>query len=138
MRRLGILAAVLLLASACIKEAPEQVGGAIPASLRTYPKPFAEVWKIVLDTVQYDFLTPIEIADKKRGYFTSELIKDYQPFQKTKYRLSGTVMFDGAGTIVKLYKQLQVEDGNTWVTVPSDLTLERKILDTVSKKLTRN
>jgi hypothetical protein len=138
MRRFGILAAILVLASACVKEAPEQAGGAIPASLRTYPKPFVEVWKVVLDTVQYDFLTPIEIADKKRGYFTSELIKDYQPYQKSKYRLSGTVMFDGTGTIVKLYKQLQVEDGNTWVTVPSDLTLERKILDAVSKKLRRN
>jgi hypothetical protein len=103
--------------------------------MRTFPKPYAAVWKAVTETVQYDFLIPIEVADKKHGYFTSELVKDYQPLQRTKYRLSGTVMFDGTGTIVKLYKQLQIEQGDSWKTVSSDLALEQRILDVVGRKL---
>jgi hypothetical protein len=109
--------------------------GAVPASMRAFAAPYGQVWKIVTETVQYDFLIPVEMAEAKRGYFSSELIKDYQPGQRSKYRLSGTVMFDGSATIVKLYKQLEVEQDGTWITIPSDLSLESRILDRVGTKL---
>jgi hypothetical protein len=135
MRRTTLLLAALLSFAGCVKSAPTNDVGAVPASLRSYPKPYAAVWKTVLETVQYDFLIPIEVADKNRGYFSSELVKDYQPYRKTKYRLSGTIMYDGQATVVKLYKQLEVEEGNAWRTIPSDLSLESKVLEAVGKKL---
>jgi hypothetical protein len=128
---------VLLLATACVKSGPETQSGMVPASMRTYAKPFSSVWKAVTQTVQIDFMIPIEVIDKKRGYFASELVKDYQPFQRSRYRVSGTVLFDGTSTVVKLYKQLEIEQGDLWKTIPSDLSLESKILETVSRRLSR-
>jgi hypothetical protein len=133
MKALRSLALAGLLLFGCAGSAPEPMGK-VPASFRSFAKPYAKVWKVVTETVQYDFLIPIELAEPKRGYFSSELIKDFQP-QRTKYRLSGTVMFDGSATIVKLYRQLEVEDNGAWITVPSDLSLEARILDAVGRKL---
>jgi hypothetical protein len=123
-----------LLLIGCAGPAPEPMGR-VPASFRSFAKPYAKVWKVVTETVQYDFLIPIELAEPKQGYFSSELIKDYQPGQRSRYRVSGTVMFDGAATVVKLHKQMELEQNGVWVTIPSDLLLESKILDAVGKKL---
>ncbi|MFH1262832.1 MAG: hypothetical protein V1495_05250 [Pseudomonadota bacterium] len=128
---------VLLLATACVKSGPETQSGLVPASMRTYSKPFSTVWKAVTQTVQIDFMIPIEVIEKKRGYFASEMVKDYQPFQRSRYRLSGTVLYDGQSTVVKLYKQLEIEQADAWKTIPSDLSLESKILESVSKRLNR-
>jgi hypothetical protein len=128
------LVSLSLLLLACVSSGPAPMG-TVPVNMRTFPMPYKAVWKAVTETVQYDFLIPIEVMEAKQGYFSSELIKDYQPQQRSKYRVSGTVMFDGSGTVVKLYKQLEIEQGDSWITIPSDLTLEMKILDAVGKKL---
>lgn len=85
--------------------------------------------------LQYDFLIPIEFKDESRGYFSSKLIRDFEPFKKTKYRLSGTVLFDGKATTVRLYKHQQILIQEKWKTIPSNLQLEKKILKSVSEKL---
>ena len=118
----------------CVKSGPE-TSNIVPASMRAFTMPYGKVWKVVLDTVQYEFLIPVEVAEAKKGYFSSELIKDYQAGQRSKYRLSGTVMFDGNATVVKLYRQLELEQNGEWVTIPSDLSLESRILSAVGDKL---
>jgi hypothetical protein len=126
--------AVLFGIGGCASEAPTPVG-LMPPNIRTFMRPYPIVWKAVIDAVRYDFLMNIDVADSKRGYFSTELIRDYQPGQRTKFRISGTLQFDGQGTIVKLYRQLEVEQNDRWSAVPSDLTMEAKILDVVARRL---
>ncbi len=134
---LGIFSLALLWGCAA-KNAGPTLDGGVPANMRTFRQPFAQVWGALTKTIQYDYLLPIEVIDEQRGYFTTELVRDYQPFAKSKYRLSGTVAFDGKVSIVKLYRDTQILKGKEWKTIPSDLRLEKKILDDLSKKLGSN
>lgn len=129
-----LLAAFLTFACAS-KSGSNSSMGEVPANMRSFESTPPTVWKALMDTIQYDFLIPIEVAEKGRGYFSSELMKDYQPNSKSKYRLSGTIMFDGESTIVKLYKQLQFEQQGEWITIPSDLRMEMEILQKVGRRL---
>jgi hypothetical protein len=118
------------------KKSPAQVAAQTP-NIRTFALPFQTVWKTTLDTVEYDFLMGIEMQEAKRGFFTTEMIRDYQPFQKRRFRVSGTLIWDGQGTIVKLYKHEEIEAGSEWKAIPSDSKLEAQILQKIAARLNR-
>ena len=65
------------------------------------------------------------------------MIRDYQPFQKRRFRVSGTLIWDGQGTIVKLYKHEEIETNNQWQAIPSDSKLEAQILQKIAQRLSR-
>jgi len=121
--------------TACASKREPTQKSLFPPNVRIYRSPVKEVWKAVTDTVQFDFLMPFEVKDEKAGRFSTEVVRDYQPYQKNKFRISGTLVFDGTGVVVTLYKHQQVEQNGEWVTVASDLMLEDKILTMVAKKL---
>jgi len=107
----------------------------VPPNIRIFPKPFEEVWKVIMNVVQVDLLLPIEVSDPQKGYFSTQLVFEDQAFLKTKFRLSGTLEFDGQTTTVKLYKHQQIQELDGWKTIPSELMLEQKVLHLVEKKL---
>ena len=134
--RIGLLFILVLLAQvSCSGKKGAKRPGALPANVRVYQLPQNTVWKAVINTVQYDFLLSFELLDEKRGHFSTEMVRDYQPNQKSKFRLSGTLTFDGRGIIVTLYKHQQIEVGGEWKTLGSNLSLENSILESVTKKL---
>jgi len=133
-----LLSAALIMTSACggSKKSPSATQDQTP-NIRTFPVPFQKVWKTTLETVEYDFLMGIELQEVKKGFFSTEMIRDYQPFQKRRFRVSGSLIFDGQGTIVKLYKHEEVlMENNEWRAIPSDSRLENQILQRVASKLT--
>lgn len=116
------------------KAPPKSVEQQTP-NVRTFNLPFAQVWKATLETVEFEFLMGIEVNEMKRGFFSTEMIRDYQPFQKRRFRVSGSLIWDGQGTIVKLYKHEEVlGDGNDWKAIPSDSKLEAQILQKIAVK----
>ena len=104
-------------------------------NLRSFPFPYQKVYKTTVDIVEYEFLMGIELQDPKRGIFSTEMVRDYQAFQKRRFRLSGTVVFNGKESIVKLYKHEEVLIDNVWKAIPSDSSLENQILNKISAKL---
>ena len=133
MRSLAVLALALAIVGCGKPSGPH--AGQVPANVQSFYKPRSAVWKVLIDTVRYDYLLNVEVADEKRGYFSTELIRDYQPGQRSKYRLSGKLTFDGKSQIVTLYRHLQIQVGEEWKTIASDLMLERRILADLQKKL---
>jgi hypothetical protein len=116
------------------KKSPSAIENQTP-NIRTFAIPFQTAWKATLETVEFDFLMGIEMQEMKRGFFSTELIRDYQPFQKRRFRVSGTLIFDGQGTIVKLYKHEEILVENDWKAIPSDSRLENQILQKIAAKL---
>lgn len=116
------------------KKTPSAVDAQTP-NIRIFPVPLQAAWKAALETVEFDFLMGIEMQEIKRGVFSTELIRDYQPFQKRRFRVSGTLIFDGQGTIVKLYKHEEILVENEWKAIPSDSRLENQILQKIATKL---
>lgn len=133
---LVLISATLMFTSACggSKKTPSAAEQQTP-NIRIFPAPFQTVWKATLETAEFDFLMGIEMQEIKRGVFSTELVRDYQPFQKRRFRVSGTLIFDGQGTIVKLYKHEEIMVDNEWKAIPSDSRLENQILQKISQKL---
>lgn len=133
---LVLLSATLIFTLACggSKKTPSAAEQQTP-NIRTFAVPFQSAWKTTLETVEFDFLMGIEMQEVKRGFFSTELIRDYQPFQKRRFRVSGTLIFDGQGTIVKLYKHEEILVENEWKAIPSDSKLENQILQKIASKL---
>lgn len=77
----------------------------------------------------------IEVQDQKKGFFSTEMIRDYQPFLKKRFRVSGTLSTDGKQTIVKLYKHEEQLVDNEWKAIPSNSSMEGQILTTIAKKV---
>lgn len=122
--------------SGCGDKKPSSAAkGAQNTNIRSFPAPYAKVWKETLETVEFEYLLGIEVQDKKKGFFSSEMIRDYQPFQKKRFRLSGTLTFDGKETIVKLYRHEEILVENEWKAVPSNSSMESQILTSIAKKL---
>lgn len=133
----AILSLSFLFISACGgggKTAPKSVQDQTP-NIRSFNLPYQKVWKATLDTVEFEFLMGIEMQEVKRGFFSTEMIRDYQPFQKRRFRVSGTLIFDGQVTIVKLYKHEEILFDNEWKAIPSDSKLEAQMLQKIAKKL---
>lgn len=131
------LSLILLIAVASCggeKKPPKMVQDQTP-NIRSFNLPFQKVWKATLETVEFDFLMGIEMQEVKRGFFSTEMIRDYQPFQKRRFRVSGSLIFDGQATIVKLYKHEEILFENEWKAIPSDSKLEYQMLQKISKKL---
>jgi hypothetical protein len=116
------------------KKSPAQVAAQTP-NIKTFPLPIQKVWRTTLDTIEYDFLMGLEHQEPQKGFFTTEMIRDYQPFQKRRFRVSGSLIWDGQGTIVKLYKHEEIEVNGEWQAIPSNSTLESQILQKISKRL---
>ena len=110
-------------------------GEAPMPNIRNYQLPYQTVWKAVLEVVEFDFLMGIELQDQKKGFFSTEMIRDYQPFQKRRFRLSGTLIFDGQATIVKLYKHEEIMVNDQWQAIPSNSAMENQVLEKITKKL---
>ncbi len=106
-------------------------------NVQSFTAPYQKVWKVTLDTIEFDFLMGIELQDLKKGVFSTEMIRDYQPFQKRRFRLSGTLIFDAQSksTIVKLYKHEEVLVNNDWQAIPSNSAMENQILTKVAARL---
>lgn len=119
------------------KKTPSQVAAQTP-NIRTFALPFQKVWKTTLDTVEFDYLMGIELQEVKKGFFTTEMIRDYQPFQKRRFRVSGSLIWDGQGTIVKLYKHEEIEVNGQWQAIPSDSKLEAQMLQKIAGRLKQN
>lgn len=131
------LSCLLMFAVACGgKNSPKSVQDQTP-NIRSFPLPYQKVWKATLDTVEFEFLMGIEMQEIKRGFFSTEMIRDYQPFQKRRFRVSGTLIFDGQATIVKLYKHEEILVGDDWKAIPSNSALENQILQRIAKKLSQ-
>ncbi len=118
------------------KKSPSNVESQTP-NIRIFAVPFQNVWKATLETVEFEFLMGIEMKDVKKGLFSTEMIRDYQPFQKRRFRVSGTLIWDGQGTIVKLYKHEEIETNNQWQAIPSDSKLEAQILQKIAQRLSQ-
>lgn len=125
---------MLLLGCGGDKKVPKRVEDQTP-NIRSFNLPYQKVWKATLDTVEFEFLMGIEMQEVKRGFFSTEMIRDYQPFQKRRFRVSGTLIFDGQVTIVKLYKHEEILFDNEWKAIPSDSKLEAQMLQKIAKKL---
>ncbi|MCB0326646.1 MAG: hypothetical protein KDD52_03420 [Bdellovibrionales bacterium] len=118
------------------KTSPTQIqDSSMPPNIRSFPLAYAQVWDIILETVQYDFLLEVEIQDRRKGYFSTIMIRDFVNNQKVKFRVSGTFSYDGQSTIVKLYKHEEVEEDGYWKAVPSDNRMEREILQKAAQRL---
>ena len=116
------------------KKTPAQVASQTP-NIRTFPVPFAKAWKTTLETVEFDYLMGIELKEMKKGFFTTEMIRDYQPFQKRRFRVSGPLFWDGQGTTVKLYKHEEIQVNGECQAIPSDSKLEAQMLQKIAKRL---
>jgi hypothetical protein len=125
----------IIFTMACGEKKPNSLADTSTPNIRTFPLPFQKIWKTTLETVEFEFLMGIEMQEVKRGFFSTEMIRDYQPFQKRRFRLSGTLVFDGQGTIVKLYKHEEILINDEWKAIPSNNTLESQVLDRIAKKL---
>ncbi len=121
--------------AACGGKNPSKVSSADQTpNIRSFPIPYQKMWKITLDTVEFDFLMGIELKDMKKGFFSTEIIRDYQPFQKRRFRLSGTLLFDGKETMVKLYKHEEMLIDNEWKAIPSNSTFEKQVLNRIAQR----
>ena len=107
------------------------------ANIFTFPYPYATVWKTTLDTVEFDFLMGIEIQEINRGFFTTEMIRDYAPNQRSRFRISGSLISDGPGTMVKLYKNEEFQVNGEWKTAPSNNAMEAQILQRIGNRLSK-
>jgi len=97
---------------------------------------YEDAWNAVIKVVQYDFLLPIEIQDMTKGFFSTQLIKEYDQSPKIRYRLTGDISSDNQESMIKLHKVIEVQapDG-TWKTFPSDLRLERQMVQKIYQRL---
>ena len=128
-------------ALACTSCVTKRVGDDAPLSppnMRTYYHPRSVVWKSLIQIIRNEYLMPFDYASQKNGNFASKEIRtDDQTVPKTKYRLSGSIKFDGSGIVVTLYRQLEFwdEKEKTWQSVSTDYMMETAILNRLSQKL---
>jgi hypothetical protein len=108
---------------------------AAPPNVRLFKAPLPKVWDALINAVQLELLLPIEVQDPKQGYFVTKKIVDPLNPQSAHYRLSGMVHAIPDGTTVTLYREQQVLDGYLWRSVPSDYSMERRILNHLEGRL---
>ena len=135
-RRIAFVFLFIASFSCAAKRPANSVDNSLPPNMHVFYGQLDKVWGTLTTTIQFDYLIPIQILEEEKGYFSSELVRESQPLA-TKYRVSGTVVFDGAGVVVTLYKHQQILENENWKTIPSDLVLEKKILDAVVQKLSK-
>lgn len=120
---------------ACAGGKPSTVATApANANIRSFNAPYEQVWKAMLEVVEYDYLLGLDLQDKKKGIFSTEMIRDYQPIRR-RYRISGTLSVVDSQTVVKLYKHEEIFQDNQWKAVPSDTQYEYQMLGRVAQKL---
>jgi hypothetical protein len=100
-----------------------------PPNMRVIYQPIEVVWDELLNILRYDYLFIIEVTDVNNRFFATELIRDEGLENQVKFRVSGSLKFDGKGIVVVLYKQIEERTAQGWVTRPSDYVLEKQILD---------
>lgn len=97
---------------------------------------YQAAWDTTINVVQFDLLLPIEIQDIKKGFFSTQLIKEYDQTPHMRYRLTGDISSDNRESMIKLHKvvEFQMQDGS-WKTLPSDLKLEQQIVKKIYQRL---
>ncbi|MFH1017149.1 MAG: hypothetical protein V1798_03080 [Pseudomonadota bacterium] len=122
----------------CVKEisfSPSGARPALPPNVAIYSASPDSVWNALLDSVRFQYLFSIEVEDSKQGYFATKWIPDSLNPQNARFRLSATVRAVPEGTAVTLYREQQVLSENAWKAVPSDYSLERRILEDLKNRL---
>ena len=77
----------------------------------------------------------MEVADPKQGVFSTELVREERLGGVIRYRLSGKVAPEGTFVNVTVYNHIQILEEGHWRARPTDSSLERRVLDAVSQKL---
>lgn len=127
-----------MLFSSCVTKRIDDGSADIPPNVHVYYYPKGLVWKNLILIIRNEYLMPFDFASYKRGYFVCQEVKDaVNPLFKTRVRLSGSITYDGAGTVVTLYKQISVwnEQTGEWQTTPTDYQLEVNILARLAERL---
>lgn len=124
-----------MIAGGCAAKAPNKIAPLPLANVREFPLPAQEVWDQLIRTVRYEFLIPLEFADETKRKFSSRMIREMFVAQKSRYRISGSVVEGDGQTMVTLYKHQEIFVENRWKALVSDLRLEQKILEQLTKQL---
>ena len=138
-RSLNILLTLIIafVFSACVtKRVGEE--NEIPPNVGTFYYSKKLVWRNLVQIIKNELLMPFQYASYKKGHFVCrEITNADQPDMKAKIQLSGFLTFDGAGTVVTLYKQIVVWDDarQEWRAIPTDYVMESSILKRLNQRL---
>lgn len=129
-----------ILASSCVKKRLDD-RQIIPPNVRTYYHSKKVVWRNLVQIIRNEYLIPFDYASYRNGNFACQEVKNADdPNFKTKVRLSGSLTFDGSGTVVSLFKYVEYwnEKSRQWASLPSDFLLETQILNRLGERLGDN
>ncbi len=92
---------------------------------------YAQAWEKLLNIVQYDYLYTLDMAERSRGFFSTNKIME----GNHRHQITGTLTSNNQQTLIKLYHHAEIKhaDGR-WHALPSDNSLEKDILQTYLAK----
>jgi hypothetical protein len=80
-------------------------------------------------------LYSLAVINNRDHIFSTEQVRDENNGTPLRFRISGTIKFEGKGVAVVLYKQQEVQMNEQWKAQPSDYQLERQILNRLKQRL---
>ena len=118
----------------CSPKTPSEVVDQTP-NIRIINAPYELVWTKTNEVVEYEFLMSMEFRDIEKGVFSTKMIRENTGGFTKRFRVSGSMVFNGKQTMVKLYKHEEIFENQKWRAVSSDYQLESKILDQITQKI---
>ena len=141
LRKRLLLLFVVFAVSSCAKSGPQPRSAeeSFLPNMAKFSAPMEVVWEHVLNTLRYDFLYPLALVNRQNGFFVTDMIRDdYQDLQDRKFRVSGTLKYDGTGVVVVLYKEEEVRTQDGWEKLATDFILERDILNKIKERFSQS
>lgn len=138
MKRFNQIFVVLFLAlslAGCSKTVEKKYDTTFPPNMAIYYQSVDTVWKALMRVVKIDLLYNLPIENRSDGYFITDWVTDDQAGLNFKYRINGTIKFEGRGVAVVLYREIQIRTQNGWTSEASDYSTEHFILGKLAEKL---
>ncbi len=129
-----------MIVTSCVTKTIGDNSADIPPNVQIYYFPKKLIWKNLIQIIRNEFLITFDYASYSKGHFVCKEIRDEEISGiKTRVRLSGSMTFDGSGTIVSIYKQIERWDEKeaVWQSVPTDFLIETSILNRLGERLSK-
>lgn len=133
--RTALLLLALLSLSCVATKAARQPSYDLPPNMSIYAQPLDLVWQRLLTVLRTDMLYNLQLVNARDKFFTTEWVVDDTSDTLVRFRLSGTLKYEDKGTVVVLYRQIEVKTASGWSGLNSDYSLEHFVLNRLQQRL---